>query len=171
MVYRFKVSGNPRAILTVAVMVILISTAFTLLVALGGESGLLFGLLSLAGAFLLFRYFMQHKKSYVETTEDKIVCKTSSGSEIRMTKSDISHCGLAQGKQGKMLYIYCENDDQLLTIPNDFHNFEQLVQEIAPLPGFEKKTLEGRSAIISYLSSRLGEQEDVNSNRPAHDET
>lgn len=157
MVYRFKVSGNPRAILTVAVMVILISTSFTLLVALGGESGLLFGLLSLAGAFLLFRYFLKHRKSFVETTDDNIICKTSGGSEIRMNKTDITHCGLAQGKQGKMLYIYCEDDDQLLTIPNDFHDFNKLIQEISVLPGFEKKTLEGRTAIISYLSSQLEE--------------
>jgi hypothetical protein len=155
MVYRFKLKGNPRAILTLAMVFILLITAFTLIIRVEGSIGTGFGALSLLGAWFIFRLYRSHARSFIETTEEELICRTAVNGEIRLPWSQISHLGLALGGKQRMLYVYQESKDQLLTIPEDFQNYQALVEELSRRPGFEERSLKDRQEIIRYLSDLL----------------
>jgi hypothetical protein len=152
MVYRFKVKGNPRAIGTLAMVFILLITAFTLLLRVQGSIGVGFGALSLLAAWFVFRIYRGHARSYVETTDDMFICHTAVNGHIRIPWAENSHLGMARSEKQRMLFVYQESQDQLLTIPEDFQNYQKLIEDLSSHRDFEELSLKGRQEIIDHLS-------------------
>ncbi len=141
--------------MTLAMVFILLTLAFTLILTVQSSIGTGFGALALVGAWFVFRIYRNHARSYIETNDESLVCKTAVNGEIRLPWAQITHIGLAKSEKSRMLYVYQESQDQLLTIPEDFQNFSGLVRELSQKPGFEENRLKDRKEIIRHLSNIL----------------
>lgn len=131
MTYRVSLRANPR-ILVLFVAIPALPVAGVLLTLFVDRTIGIIGLA--AGSYLsyhLTKYLSSHLRSYIETGDDELKCKTTSGDEIVLRWSSISHAGQCLPQKGAdYLFVYSNDDDRLLTIPKGYSGYEKLREEI-----------------------------------------
>ncbi len=130
-VYKVSVRSNPRIL-----MLFLVIPALPLIgVLLTVFVDRLIGIIGLAvGAYLsyhLAKFLSSHLRSYIETTDDRLKCRTTVNEDIELEWSSISHAGQCYPEKGAdYLFVYSKDNDRLLTIPREYAGYERLRDEI-----------------------------------------
>ncbi len=132
MVYHFELRRSPRSLLLPVIAVALVggSLAVTILVQP------LVGVVALAVSgyigYHLMKFFIHTIHSHVRTSDEGMVCITSTGNEVRMKWHELTHAGwFYQGDAPGQLFVYAEEDDNLVTLPNQYERLAELADEIA----------------------------------------
>lgn len=160
MVYRMTVKSNPRLILSWLLILGAPLIGLILLLKVGSA----IGIIALIGAGILsyhtFQYTVAHMKHLITTSDEDILCELSPQNIIRLPWHKISHAGFCSQKGGKpFIFLYSEAEDQLLTIPKEFSNFEVLEEEIRKRTDFQETRLSKNETINDWLKERLPEEQ------------
>jgi hypothetical protein len=160
-IYKVSVRANPRILLLFVVIPALpvIGALLTVFV------DRLIGIIGLAaGVYLsyhLAKFLSSHLRSYIETGEDALKCRTTAREDIVLGWSAISHAGRCYPEKGPdYLFVYSKDDDRLLTIPREYSGYEQLAGEIRSKVGaatFRELALTAEESIQDRLKVILGE--------------
>jgi hypothetical protein len=158
MTYRITFKSNPRMILLVLLMVL--AAAFVVFLFAIGSS--IAGFISLVVIGYLEFQVGRHLNGQLTSsvvTNDEGVTVQHAGIGIRtFSWEDISRAGYAvprTKRERPVVFIYNEEDDRLITIPDEFENFRSLMTEVRRRTDFEDIVL----APGETLETRLAPQE------------
>ncbi len=161
MTYRVSVRANPRILILYFVIPALPAAGvlFTVLV------DRIIGIIGLAvGGYMsyqLAKFLGSHLKSYIETSEEALRCRTTANTEIVLPWGSVSHAGQCFPEKGPdYLFVYSKADDKLLTIPREYAGFDQLREEIRGRVGegvFRELALTAEESLQDRLKMILGE--------------
>ena len=157
-VYRATLRANPRIFLPILAVPLLPAAGALAILYVGGLIGIAAAVIGIYLSYHLVKYLRSHLRSYIETDEEGLHCRTTVDEEIGMAWSDISHSGLAVSKDNRtLLFLYAEGDDKLLTIPPEYEGWDRLVEEARGHVDLEQVTLSEGSTIQDHLRSVLGD--------------
>ena len=157
MIYRITLSSNPRILLIVGAIILLpvvgVSTYFFL--------PLLISIVVMGGAayfdYHMTKYLYATLKSRVETTDTGLLFSPDHRDVKEMQWESITHAGHCVQEKGRpCLFVYNEEEDQLLTIPNEYEGFDQLAEELRSRISLEEVTLESNQTVDGYLRNKVG---------------
>lgn len=130
-VYKVSVRANPRILVLFVVIpaLPLIGVLLTVFV------DRLIGIIGIAaGAYMsyhLAKFLSSHLRSYIETTDEQLKCRTTANEDIALDWSSISHAGQCYPEKGPdYLFVYSKDNDRLLTIPREYSGYDQLRDQI-----------------------------------------
>ena len=84
---------------------------------------------------------------------------TPMGEKISLSWNDISHKGCWEQQGQEHIYLYAQEQDQLLTIPPQYEDYEGLRTSIEAHHPLELVSLGENQTITDYLRKQLGHQE------------
>jgi hypothetical protein len=154
--HRITVASNPRlAILFLLVVTLPVAGVLLLIFA-----SVLVGIIALAGAayvdYTMLRFLRNHMKSWVETTEAKLVCRLPDGQMLEFPWARVAAAGYCtQDRNRPFLFVYREDGDTLLTIPREYSSFDALYSEIESRAPFRRLSLGKGETIQERLKETL----------------
>jgi hypothetical protein len=98
-------------------------------------AGPLLGIIALAGAayldYTMLRFFRNHLRSWVETTESELKCRMPDGELLVFAWDRVTAAGYCAQERGRpFLFVYREDGDKLVTIPREYGHFQTLLSTI-----------------------------------------
>jgi hypothetical protein len=152
MIHRITLRSHPRLLLLVLLGLALIGAAVLALLFLG----LLTGIVALAAAaylvYLLARFLLSHLQSWVETTDRGLRCRMSDGELLDLPWASVTVAGRAvppRRPRGGLptLFVYCEPQDRLLRVPDEYSGFAGLEDRLRRCTRFHEIALEPGESI------------------------
>jgi hypothetical protein len=108
-------------------------------------AGTLIGIVALAGAayldYSMLRFFGNHMKSWVETSEAELKCRMPDGELLVFPWDQVTAAGYCTQERGRpSLFVYREEGDKLVTIPKEYSDFQILYSAIQERTVRQEKT-------------------------------
>ena len=158
MVHRITLRSNPRLLFLWLIIVGLPVIGILMLIKLGR----LGGIIAIIGAGIVSYHFLQftisQMKHTIETSEEGITCHLSASKEAHLSWNNISCAGFCRQKGVKpFIFLYSEQDDQLVIIPREFSDFNTLIEEIKDKTNFQEIQLSKDEMIEDWLRDQLEE--------------
>ncbi|KGE70665.1 hypothetical protein DC28_14225 [Spirochaeta lutea] len=112
-------------------------------------------------AVKLYGFIKGQMRSTIITHDDGVSAKTSMGENISIPWSLVTHAGRFFSTRIKkpVIFVYAESTDQLLSIPDQYSNFEQLLTEMREYIDIPEITLQENQTLNEYLKERLTDSE------------
>ncbi len=154
--HTITITSNPRMIILFLVVIALPAAGVLLLI----FAGTLIGIIALAaGAYLdysMLRFFRNHMKSWVETTDTELRCQMPDGDLLVFTWKQVTLAGYCTQERGRpFLFVYREKGDKLVTIPKEYGDFEALFSTIKQRTPFQELSLDQGETIQERLQKML----------------
>ncbi len=154
--HRITLSSNPRMIILVLFMIALPAAGILLLIFVG----VFLGIIALAGAayldYTMLRFFRNHLKSWVETTDAELKCQMPDGELLVFSWDKVTAAGaFTQERARPSLFVYQEDGDKLVTIPEEYSEFETLYSQIKERTPFQELSLARSETIQERLKEML----------------
>ena len=131
MVYRFQLSRSPRAVLLPVIALILVAGSVALIIFVQPIVGVVALAVSGYISYHLIKFFVSTVTSQIRVFDDQIVFKTSMGAETRFDWDAITVAGWYVSEDGeRQLFVYADEDDQLISLPQTYERMEELAAEI-----------------------------------------
>ncbi|MFP4382830.1 MAG: hypothetical protein ACLFSE_02210 [Spirochaetia bacterium] len=112
-------------------MITIIAASVLLIVFASPILGVIALLISLYFDYNIFSFIRLQKKSYVEADEDGIACLTPSSESVYMEWKDLTCAGTYTQGKSSGLYLYAEEPDQLLIIPDEYSRLDILEETVS----------------------------------------
>ena len=154
--HTITIASNPRMILLFLVAIALPAAGILLLI----FAGTLIGIIALAAAayldYSMLRFFGNHMKSWVETTDTELKCRMPDGELLVFVWDQVTAAGYCTQERGRpFLFIYKEEGDKLVTIPKEYGDFEALYSTIKQRTPFQELSLGREETIQERLKQML----------------
>lgn len=131
MVYRFELKRSPRSLLLPVIAVALVGGSLAVAILVQPLIGVIALAVSGYVSYHLIKFFIHTIHSHVRTSDEGMVCVTSTGSEVRMKWHELTHAGwFHQGDAPGQLFVYAEGNDELVTLPNQYESLSDLADEV-----------------------------------------
>lgn len=156
MVYRITLSSNPK-IVFIFLFILAIPAAGVALIFVSPFFGIVVFAIACYTDYHLLKFLISTIKSRVETSEQGIFFDLGMQDSTRMTWDDITYAGVfTEQKKHPHLFIYCEEDDRLMTIPPEYRGFADLVEELRRKTPLDEIDLPQSVTIKDYLQEKIG---------------
>lgn len=154
--HRITLSSNPRMIILILFMIALPAVGILLLVFVG----IFLGIIALAAAAYLdyttLRFFRNHLNSWVETTDTELKCRMPDGELLVFSWDAVTAAGAFTQEKGRpFLFVYQEEGDKLVTIPEEYNEFEALYSQVKGRTPFQELSLARGETIQERLKEML----------------
>jgi hypothetical protein len=154
--HTITISSNPRTILLFLIVIALPSAGVLLLI----FAGTLIGIIALAAAayldYSMLRFFRNHMKSWVETSDLELKCQMPDGELLLFSWDQVTAAGYCTQERGRpFLFVYKEEGDKLVTIPKEYGNFQALYDTIKQRTPFQNLSLARDETIQQRLKQML----------------
>lgn len=134
--------------------ILVFAAAVSSIFVLGPIVGIILTVLIGFVGYQLFRLMKVQAESYLKTDEEGMVCKTALGEEIEIAWSEVDQAGLAVDDRGRRFaFVYRDLDDTLITLPDDYSDFDALVAELESRYSLRRFELEPKQSVEEYLKS------------------
>lgn len=152
MIYRYSTALDPRlrkaSMFGLLFVALLLGAAF--LAATRGAP--IIGFVITVGTALIgwkIRAFVKsHVDTWIQTTDEGIVCRTPSGERVSVDWNDLTHAGSMYTAAGeRLVYFYSQITDRFVCVPPSFENIDDLYDELSEYVPLTSVTMnEGESA-------------------------
>ena len=151
MIYRYSTALDPRlrkaSAFGMLFVVLLIGAA--LLAATRGAP--LIGFVIMVGTALIgwkIRAFVKsHLNTWIQTTDEGIVCRTPSGERVSIDWTDLTHAGSMYSAAGeRLVYFYSQITDRFVCVPPSFENINDLYDELSEYVPLQSVTMNERES-------------------------
>lgn len=116
-------------------------------------------ILLLVGAFFSYqfaKYLQLHLKSFVETNDEGLRALTSSKEKVKISWDEITHAGHCTDPENhEYVFVYNENTDTLLTVPDEFTLFHDLLEELESRMELARYRLKPEETVAERLKQIL----------------
>ena len=163
MTYRITLRSNPRIILTILIAVALPGigiASFTFWPPVAAV------IATVVGGFFGYHFLKLIRSiisSKIVTSESGVSFDFGKGHISEFSWDGITHAGKFTDTSRKpMFYVYDETDDRLISVPNEYERFEEIVAAVRAGVGerFEDFDLGPFVSINEYLKSKIGPEDD-----------
>jgi hypothetical protein len=156
MKHTITLTSNPRMIILFLIVIALPAAGVLLLI----FAGALLGIIALAAAayldYSMLRFFRNHMKSWVETTDTELKCRMPDGELLVFSWDQVTAAGYCTQERGRpFLFVYREEGDKLVTIPKEYGDFEALFATIKQRTHFQELSLRRGETIQERLKEIL----------------
>lgn len=156
MKHTITLTSNPRLIILFLIVIALPAAGVLLLI----FAGTLLGIIALAAAayldYSMLRFFRNHMKSWVETTDTELKCRMPDGDLLVFSWDQVTAAGYCTQERGRpFLFVYREEGDKLVTIPKEYGDFEALFATIKQRTPFQELSLRRGETIQERLKEML----------------
>lgn len=156
MIYRFSFILNPKLLILLFIVVILFTAGIFAVFFLG-----IVGIVVLGVAFYLdyhvVKFVFGQSKSKIDTDNSHIKFFTPESETISLAWDEIFLAGLFITQQLKPgLFLYCREDDKLLTIPRSYTDFDLLIKEVQNRTDFKTIQLSRGEQLRDHLKNMIG---------------
>jgi len=151
------IGSNPRILVLAVVVAGMAAIAVLGFVLIGVAVGFIFLAVAAYLAFQLLKFARSHLRSRINAGEETIAFALPTNEYEEFLWTDITLAGYCTPTRGKpFAFVYCEKKDRLLTIPNEYTDFDALVVELEKsAPAFERFHLGPGVTIQEKLRERL----------------
>jgi len=154
--HTITLSSNPRMVVLILLVLILPAVGVLLLI----FAGIVIGILALAGAayldYTILRFLRNHLKSWVEASEEQLRCRMPDGEMLVFPWKQVTVAGYCIQEQGRpFVFVYRDEEDKLVTIPEEYNQFETLLSSIKQRTPFEELSLAKGETIQDRLKVML----------------
>ena len=154
--HTITISSNPRMIILFLFVIALPAAGVLLLI----FAGTLIGIIALASAayldYSMLRFFRNHMRSWVETTDSELKCQMPDGDLLVFSWDQITAAGYFTQERGRpFLFVYREKGDKLVTIPREYGGFQTLYDTIEQRTDFKQLSLASGESIQERLKQML----------------
>jgi hypothetical protein len=112
--------------------------------------------------YQVLRLLQTQSRSYLETTGEGVACRTALGEAIDVDWQDVTEAGLATDPRGKRYaYVYSDSEDKLLTLPDDYSDFDLLVEELSGRFRLRRFELRKGQSVQDWLRAERQEREEA----------
>jgi len=171
MKYTVSLGSNPRLWILIAIAALVAATAIAVFLAFGPVAGVVGLLVALYIDYQLVKFLRLQLSSYIEISEDNTTCMTSSGDLIVFDWSSVTHAGLCSTKSGRTtIFLYNEDDDQLITIPDTFSKLELLTKDMSSHVTLAPHTLAANETVRDYLRKLLNVESGTEDESPSEND-
>jgi hypothetical protein len=157
MTHTITIASNPRIVLVFLIAVVIPVGGVLLTILFHIFLGII---VTVVGGFIawhLMKFGISSLKSWVRTDDEGITIKISNEDPKGLTWEEITHAGLvSQVKTRNQMFIYAEETDKLFTIPDEYSDFDKLIEFTSERTPFENVSLEQTDTITSYLREVVG---------------
>ena len=165
MTYRMTIRSNPKLLIVPAVIVVLFGCALAAF-AVGPALGIIGLVVAAYLSFILARFVQKQLRCAVEVREEGFSLDLYGEEKVKIVWEQVSHLGTAREQRGRrVLFLYREDEDKLLQVPDEFERFDELVAEVAPHGQMMEIELEQDETLKDRLRSIVG-GEDPEPNPP-----
>lgn len=157
MTYRITWRSNPRIIAAFVVVPALPIMGIVSFLVLPPLAGVIATAVGVYIAYQIAKFLRGSLASTIVTRSDGITIEAS-GEVSEYTWSEITYAGLYRETNGKpTLFVYNEPSDRLITVPDEYGSFEQMVEEVQRGVGesFERLDIASNKTLSDYLRSRV----------------
>ena len=156
MTYRITVKSNPRLLIIFAIFVLLLGTAIAVFFVFGIIIGIVGAIVVVYLDYQLYKFLRLQLGSYVSVDEDGAHCVTSVGENIDFPWESITHAGVCTGRRNRRTaFVYDEDRDQLVTIPDSFAALDDLISELGTHISLGSYQLKPEETVRARLRSML----------------
>jgi hypothetical protein len=154
--HTITITSNPRMIILFLVVIALPAAGILLLI----FAGTLIGIIALAAAayldYSMLRFFRNHMKSWVETTDAELNCQMPDGELLVFSWDQVTAAGYCTQERGRpFLFVYREEGDKLITIPKEYSDFQTLYDTVKQRTDFQELSLHRGETIQERLKQML----------------
>lgn len=161
MTYRITIRSNPRLLIIPAIVALLLATAIAVFFVFGLIIGIVGIIVVVYLDYQLYKFLRLQLGSYVSVDEDGAHCVTSAGEDIDFPWESITHAGVCTGRRNRRTaFIYDEERDQLVTIPDSFAGLDRLISELQTHTSLGSYQLKPEETVRARLRSMLSVDEE-----------
>ena len=156
MTYRITLSSNPRIIIVLLLVVLLPAAGIVSFLFLPALLSVV--ILAVGGyiAYHLVKFLRSSMRSTVETGEEDIRFQIGQNDTTTIPWTEITFAGVCTKPRSRsVLYVYRERDDQLLTVPDEYESFENLLADVREKTSFEEIDLDADTSLNEHLKKKL----------------
>jgi hypothetical protein len=158
-VSRITARSNPRLLLIFAMMLLSVGAAAAVFFLLGTWAGILAGAAAFVVCHVLFTFLRRQLASRIETREDGISFNLHGDDPRFIGWEEIRMAGIAEepGRFASLrrLFVYKEDGDVLVVIPDEFEGFEELSADVRARTAFHDIGLERGESLSERLKQLL----------------
>ena len=172
MIHAMTARSNPRLIFLGLLLLALPVFGIILLLTVSGIGGVIGLLASGFIAYQITQYMLPKVRARIETSDNGIVCTRPGSDDIAFCWPEVTQAGLIRQKSEKpSIFVYNENTDQLVLIPQEFSDFDQLLACVRQQAPFQDVQLDAAESIQDWLRQCLKiSPPDVGEPNDEHDE-
>ena len=136
MVYRYQLSKNPRSLLFPVTAVVLVGGSIALGLGFDRTIGIVALIVSALIGYYLVKLFRTSLASVVHLNDDGISAVSPMGASYSLAWSQITLAGVYEipGRSVE-LFVYAEGTDNLFRIPDTYHRFDEMRDELGRFCG------------------------------------
>lgn len=169
MVYRITLSSNPK-IVFIILIILALPAAGVAFIFVSPFFGVVVVVVACYIDYHLFKFFISTIRSKVETSDEGIFFDLGSQDSTRMTWDDVTHAGVfTEQKKHPHLFIYCEEEDRLMTVPSEYSDFADLVEELRSKISLDEIDLLESETIKDYLKEKIGKPDNASETNETDD--
>ncbi len=156
MIYRINILKNPKILYIFLAILVLPAAGFLFIYIFNVILGVIAIAIALYLNYHLIKFIIGHLTSRIETKDTSIVCKTPTNEVFEFEWGSITVAGSFKGAKAQTnIFIYNEELDKLLKIPQDYDDFEKLLEEIREKTPFQAIDLSDGETLEERLKHML----------------
>lgn len=160
MEYRVTLKSNPRLLILFAMIAVLPAISIALILLWSPIAGAIVLAIVAYVDYHLVKFVRLQLASYVRTDDDGIRGLSGISEKVDIPWETVTHAGVAMESQTRgVAFVYAEEQDQLISVPSDYENFDQFVSELESRFDVLRLDLEPGESITDKLKEILEEEE------------
>lgn len=149
-------------LIILAIVALLFATAIAVFFVFGLIIGIVGVIVVVYLDYQLYKFLRQQLGSYVSVDEDGAHCVTSASENIDFPWESITHSGVCTGgRNRRTAFLYDEERDQLVTIPDSFAALDRLISELETHISLGRYQLKPEETVRARLRSMLSVDKDT----------
>jgi hypothetical protein len=153
MISRITLSSNPKMIVFIGMLLAFLAAGALLIIFVNPLIGIIVVALALYISYNMYKVLRDQFKSRITTDESTIHFLLPGNEEYTFKWEDVTHSGLFvhSGKKKRQLFLYREPEDKLIAIPDEFTDFEALIDILRQKTPFRTLEQQGKEDLNEAL--------------------
>ncbi len=152
------VRSNPRILVVVILLPVLVAAAIGSIFLLGPLIGLIILAVILFSTYQLWKLIRRQLATRVETLTDELLFNLHGDEKVFFPWEKVRICGFAteEGRKDRRLFVYNEEADKMFTLTDEFEDLDGLAKELRQKSEFRELVLAPGETLKEKLRELIG---------------
>ena len=156
MISRITLKSNPKIIIFIGMLLVFLAAGIFLAIFVNILIGIIVMALALYISYSMYKVLRDQFRSRITAEKSSIHFLLPGNEEHTIRWKDITHSGLFihSGRKKRQLFVYREPEDKLIAIPDEFTDFDaiiELLQQKTPFYSLEQQGTESLNEAVKRI--------------------